>query len=279
MMSLTFGFSPCPNDTFSFDALVNERIELSGLKFDPVMEDIEKLNNMAVAGLLDVTKISCSNYPFVSENYQLLNSGAALGRNCGPLLVTVKNHQWRDLPGLKIAIPGKKTTANLLLSLFAPLAINKTELIFSEIEDAVVNGLADVGLIIHESRFTYQQKGLSKMADFGELWEQYTGSPLPLGCIVIRRNLPDNVKAQVEKIMHDSVRFAFDNKNASRKFVMDNAQEMSEEVQQRHIALYVNDFSLDLGKQGRKALELLFRKGNELNLLPKVKEPAFVTNA
>ena len=276
-MKLTFGLSPCPNDTFSFDAVINRRIELDDLLFSPVMKDIEELNSLAVAGQLDVSKISCSNYPLISADYQLLRTGAALGHNCGPLLVATKDYQWSELPDLKIAIPGKMTTANLLLCIFATGAVNKTEMLFSGIEDAVIKGIADVGLIIHESRFTYQQKGLKKLADLGELWQQYTGAPLPLGCIVIRRNLPEQLKLKVERLLQESVNYAFKQPQASSEFVKANASEMSEAVQQQHIDLYVNEFSLDLGEQGKKAMELLFRKGFESGLLPIVKEPAFIT--
>lgn len=276
MRKLSFAFSPCPNDTFIFDAIVNGRINKEKLAVSAFVTDIENLNTMARRGRYDVTKLSCSAFPYVSEQYQLIKSGSALGRNCGPLLVMKNDFKWEDLPGLRIAIPGKYTTANLLLSMFAPNAVQKEEIVFSEIEDAVLTGKADVGLIIHESRFTYQQKGLKKMADMGELWEQYTGAPLPLGCIAIRRSLPQYVKTSVQEWIHDSVQFAFDNKEASREYIMKNAREMSEEVQQKHIALYVNEFSLDLGEQGMKALDLLFRKGAELNLLTKVIEPVFI---
>lgn len=276
-MKLTLGFSPCPNDTFIFDAIVNGKITQDDLQISPVIADIEALNNLSLNAELDITKISCSAYPAVSKDYQLLNAGSALGRNCGPLLVCYKDFAWRDLPKLEIAIPGEKTTANLLLNIFAREANKRTEYVFSAIEDAVIAGKADAGLVIHESRFTFEQKGLKKMADMGELWEQYTGLPLPLGCIAVRRTLPEHMKRQVEKWVHDSVRFAFDNPSASREFVMQNASEMTEDVQKKHIALYVNGFSLDLGVQGKKALELLFRKGKESGLLPDVVEPVYVT--
>ena len=277
-MKLKFGFSPCPNDTFIFDAIINGRVFQKGIEADPVLADIETLNRMALNGIADITKLSCSTYPFVSDAYQLLNAGSALGRNCGPVLIQKGNHQWNDLSSLRIAIPGKLTTANLLLTMFAPKAELKTEVVFSEIEDAVLKGKVDVGLIIHESRFTYQEKGLKKLADLGEIWEATTGAPLPLGCIAIRRTLPEKVKAQVDKWIHDSVRFAFDNPQASRQFIQQNASEMSESVQKKHIDLYVNEFSLDLGKQGRDALQLLFIKGKELHLLPEMKGPLFISS-
>ena len=275
-MELSFAFSPCPNDTFIFEAIINKRLSQEELTVRAVMMDVENLNNAARQNMFDVTKLSCSAFPFVSEYYQLLKSGSALGRNCGPLLIMKENHKWSDLPNLRIAIPGKYTTANLLLSMFASMATNKVELVFSEIENAVLTGEADVGLVIHESRFTYQQKGLKKLVDMGELWEQYTGAPLPLGCIAIKRSLPQSVKEKVQQWIQDSVQFAFNQPLESKAFIMENAREMSEEVQQKHIALYVNEFSLDLGEQGRNALDLLFRKGNELNILPEVKTPVFI---
>ena len=277
-MKLKFGFSPCPNDTFMFDAIINGRVFQEGLSAAPVIADIETLNQMAIKGMADVTKLSCSTYPFVSDAYQLLNAGSALGRNCGPLLVQTGNYQWSDLPSLRIAIPGKLTTANLLLCMFAPDATLKTEVLFSEIEGAVLSGKADIGLIIHESRFTYQDKGLKKLADLGEIWETTTGAPLPLGCIAIRRSLPERVKEEVEQWMHNSVKYAFEHRQASREFIQLHAREMSESVQEKHIELYVNEFSLDLGKQGREALQLLFSKGKELRLLPELKGPVFINS-
>ncbi|MEP7265268.1 MAG: 1,4-dihydroxy-6-naphthoate synthase [Bacteroidota bacterium] len=275
-MSVSLGFSPCPNDTFIFDALVNNRLSNNVFSFSSHIEDVEQLNRRAFADELDITKLSFNAFAKVSAHYQLLTSGAALGKNCGPLVVMKKNLLWSDLPDLKIAIPGMNTTANLLLTLFAPNAVNKKEMLFSDIEAAVLDGTVDAGLIIHESRFTYEAKGLKKMADMGELWEQYTGCPLPLGCIAVKRNLPEQTKSEINRLVRESVQYAYDHPGEADDFIKQHASEMSEEVQQRHINLYVNEFSIDLGEQGKKAIELLFRKGREMNLLPEITQPLFV---
>jgi 1,4-dihydroxy-6-naphthoate synthase len=240
---------------------------------------VEQLNQKAFRNELDVTKMSFNAWAKVSSSYQLLNSGSALGKNCGPLIVIRNDWAWDDISKMKIAIPGFNTTANLLLSLFAPEAKNKTEMLFSEIEDAVLSGAVDAGLIIHESRFTYESKGLKKMADMGELWEQYTGCPLPLGCIAVKRDLPEEIKQEIDALIKESVQHAYAYPGVADDFIKHYASEMSEEVQKRHIDLYVNEFSIDLGTQGQKAIELLFRKGREVNLLPQVIAPLFVSKS
>lgn len=275
-MQYTIGFSPCPNDTFIFDALINKRIDTGSIQFNPVIEDVEQLNLKAFAGSLDITKLSFGAFARASEFYQILHAGAALGKNCGPLLVEKKDFKWSDLADMKVAIPGYNTTANLLLSIFAPEIVSKTEVLFSEIEDAVLSGDFDAGLIIHESRFTYEAKGLRKLADMGELWEQYTGSPIPLGCIAVKRSLPEEVKSAIGNLVRSSVEYAYAHPGEAKPFIQQYASEMSNDVQQRHIDLYVNEFSIDLGLQGIHAIELLFRKGKELNLLPDVHLPMFV---
>jgi 1,4-dihydroxy-6-naphthoate synthase len=243
------------------------------------MEDVETLNQKAFKGELDITKLSYHAYAYLTKVYHLLNAGSALGNNCGPLLIC-KNGNTSDLRSplshLKIAIPGKYTTANFLLSLAFPDAKNKTEMVFSEIEDAVLNGEADAGLIIHENRFTYQEKGLKKIMDLGEYWEELAKAPIPLGGIVIKRDLPDELKLKVDRVLRRSVEYAFAHPEASRDFVRAHAQEMSEEVMYRHIALYVNDFSVDLGTEGRRAVKLLFDKAVELGVIKKIEEEIFV---
>lgn len=256
-MELTLGFSPCPNDTFIFDAMVNNKIDTKGLKFNTRLEDVETLNKWALEGKLDITKLSYGVLPKVLHQYELLNSGSALGRGCGPLLIAKKPIDKANIKDCKIAIPGINTTANLLFSTAFPEAKNKEILVFSDIENAVLDGRVDAGVIIHENRFTYQQRGLVKIIDLGEYWESTTGSPIPLGGIVIRKSLPAELKQQVDKLIHDSLQESFKHYPTLSPFITSHAQEMEESVMRQHIELYVNDFSLDLGEAGRAAVDKL----------------------
>jgi 1,4-dihydroxy-6-naphthoate synthase len=259
-MTLTVGFSPCPNDCFMFDALVHRRIDLEGLEFDVLMEDVEALNRRAFARAIDVTKLSYHAFAQCAASYALLNAGSALGRGCGPLLISAREISTDEVAagGVHIAIPGAHTTANLLLSLAFPRARDRGELVFSEIEQAILDGRFDAGVIIHENRFTYRAKGLKKIVDLGEFWEGATGLPIPLGGIVVNRRLPGDLQQAVDRIMRRSVEYAFAHPDASRTFVRAHAQEMSEDVMRQHIELYVNDYSIDLGVEGRRAVEALF---------------------
>lgn len=277
-MKLSLGFSPCPNDCFVFDALVHGKVDTEGLSFEITMEDVEALNLRAFRGELDITKLSYHAYAYLTEKYVLLDSGSALGHNCGPLLISKRDLTPSDLENdkLSIAIPGKYTTANFLLSLAFPKATNRSEMLFSGIEDAVVNGSVDAGLIIHENRFTYQQKGLKKVMDLGEFWESLIKAPIPLGGIVAKRDLPLDVKQAVNRVIRKSVVYAFSNPRSSLPFVKQHAQEMSEEVMYKHIDLYVNDYSIDLGDEGRKAVQLLFDKAMQEGVIPGVKHGIFL---
>ena len=269
-MTLSLGFSPCPNDCFMFDAIVNRRIDLEGLEFAPRLADVEALNKAAFAGEADVTKLSYHAYAFCIGSYVLLDAGSALGRNCGPLLISKRAIAKPQVAagGLSIAIPGEFTTANFLLGLAFPRAQNKTELVFSAIEPALLEDRFDAGLIIHENRFTYEARGLKKIIDLGEYWEETTGAPIPLGGIVIKRTLPDDVKQRVNRVLRRSVEYAFANRTASLDYVRAHAQEMSDEVMYKHIDLYVNEFSVDLGAEGRRAVELLFEKAAATGIIP-----------
>jgi 1,4-dihydroxy-6-naphthoate synthase len=277
--TISLGFSPCPNDCFIFDAMMHGKIDAEGLQFEVFMEDVETLNQKAFRGELDVTKLSYHAYAHLTKNYQLLNAGSALGNGCGPLLIS-KNGDVSNLKSqisnLRIAIPGKYTTANFLLSLAYPEAINKVEMVFSEIEDAVLSGKVDAGLIIHENRFTYEQKGLKKIIDLGEYWETLTKVPIPLGGIVIKRNFSDELKKKFDRVLRKSVEYAFANPKSSLNFVKVNAQEMSEEVMYKHIELYVNNYSVDLGVEGKRAVQLLFDKAQELGVINKIEEEIFL---
>lgn len=281
-MKLTIGFSPCPNDTFIFDALIHHKIDTEGLDFEVFYDDVETLNQKAFRGELDITKLSYHAFAYAANNYILLDAGSALGFGVGPMLICKGNAE--DLKArleagdtsLKIGIPGKYTTANFLLSLAYPDAINKQELVFSDIENAVLDGRVDVGLIIHENRFTYQDKGLHKIIDLGDYWEKRTGCAIPLGGIVANRNLPLDVQHKINRVLKHSVEFAFANPKSGLEYIRSHAQEMSEEVMYKHIDLYVNKFSVDLGEEGKKAVKLLFDTALEKGIIPSVSESLFL---
>ena len=266
-MKLTLGFSPCPNDTFIFDAMVNGHIDTKGITFDYVMEDVATLNQWAEQGKLDVTKLSYSTFLHTVNNYALLHSGSALGEGVGPLLVSKKPLDLSAIDSFKIAIPGFNTTANLLLSLAFPNAKNKTEMVFSEIEAAVLNGEYDAGLIIHEGRFTYQNKGLTKLIDLGDWWEQTTHAAIPLGGIVMRRSFGKELCTAVDKILKESLAWSWKRYPELTPFITENAQEMEEDVMRQHINLYVNDYTTDLGEKGRNAITTLFDKAKAGGLI------------
>lgn len=254
-MKLTLGFSPCPNDTFIFDALVNGKIDTDGLEFDVQLEDVQTLNEWAKAGKLDVSKISYGVLPLVLDNYVTLNSGGALGKGVGPLLISksVVSSQW-SIDDKTIAVPGVNTTAHMLFSLAFPEAKNKQFLVFHEIEEAVLSGKVDVGVIIHENRFTYQDKGLTKLMDLGEYWEQQLQVPIPLGGIIAKRGLGDELAKKIDSLIKQSVEFAFANYPELTDYTRQHSQEMSESVMRKHIDLYVNNYSINLGEEGKKAV-------------------------
>jgi 5,8-dihydroxy-2-naphthoate synthase len=263
--TLTLGFSPCPNDTFIFDALVNGRLDTGGLRFDVVLEDVQTLNEWALEGRLDVSKISYGVLPAVARTYALLSSGGALGRGVGPLLVARPGVQEFRPETMTVAIPGRQTTAHLLFSLAYPGATRKQFVIFSEIEAAVARGDVDAGVIIHEGRFTYQRKGLAKLLDLGEHWERRTGAPIPLGGIVARRTLAPELARQVEALVRKSAEHALGAYPLITDYVKRHAQEMDEAVMRQHVDLYVNDFSVSLGERGRLAVGTLLDVYARLN--------------
>lgn len=273
---LSLGFSPCPNDTFIFDALLHGKVDTEGLSFEPVMEDVEALNRRAFAGELAVTKLSYHAFAHLTERYTLLDAGSALGNNCGPLLIARKPMNEAEINTARIAIPGKMTTANFLLSLAYPNAQNKQEVIFSDIENAVMHGETDAGLIIHENRFTYTQKGLLKILDLGAYWETTTGLPIPLGGIVVRRDLPIEIQQKVNRVLRRSVEYAFAHPAEVMPFVRQHAQEMDEAVMRAHIELYVTQHTVDLGSDGREAVRQMFRIAQEKGILPSYRDDFFV---
>jgi 1,4-dihydroxy-6-naphthoate synthase len=276
-MELTLGFSPCPNDTFIFDAMVHRRIDTEGLEFDYLLADVEELNRRALSGSIDITKISIHAYAFAARNYLILDSGSALGHGNGPLLISKRKLDTSELVNARIAIPGKYTTANFLLNIAWPEARNKTEYLFSDIEEALLTEEADAGLIIHESRFTYHKKGLLKIADLGEYWEKLTNLPVPLGTIVINRRIPFGTAVKVNRIIRRSLDYAYNDPEASSDFIRGNAKDMESQVINNHIKLFVNDYTLDLGTEGKKAIGELFRIAREKRVLPEMPDKIFLT--
>jgi 1,4-dihydroxy-6-naphthoate synthase len=275
-MTLSLGFSTCPNDTFIFDALVNHRTGNKSIQFEVVLADVEDLNKRALGNELDISKISYAAYPAFAGSYEILPAGSAIGRGNGPVIISKRKIYPDELNEALIAIPGIHTTANLLLSILFPGILRRREYLFSDIEEALLCNEVDAGVIIHENRFTYAAKGLLKVADLGEVWEKQTESPLPLGGIVIKRSLPQAVKKDIAERIAESIRFAFKFPSASEGYIKQYAQNLDESVIAKHINLFVNDFSIDMGEEGRKAIQTLFTKGAEVNALHPVPEEIFL---
>lgn len=257
-MTFTLGFSPCPNDTFIFDAMVNGKIDAEGLQFNVYLEDVQTLNNWAIKSKLDITKLSYGVMPLVLEQYMMLDSGSALGKGVGPLLIAHPQSTVAktNVEECLVAIPGENTTAHLLFSMAYPHAKKKIFMRYNEIEDFVQQGKG-AGVIIHENRFTYEAKGLQKIIDLGDFWEKKTKLPLPLGGIAIRRNIDNTVCLKINNLIKRSIQFAFSNYPVLNEYIRKHAQEMSEEVMRKHIQLYVNNYSLHLGNDGKAAIENL----------------------
>jgi 1,4-dihydroxy-6-naphthoate synthase len=263
-LKLQLGFSPCPNDTFIFDALVHHKIDTEGLGFDVVLEDVETLNRWAIENKLHITKLSFATWVRVEEQYRLLQSGAALGRGVGPLLIGANAFEG-DMEAMRravaqhnIVLPGQHTTAHLLFRYAFPEAHQKSFQPFHEIEAAVLQpDASNLGVIIHENRFTYQQKGLHRWLDLGAYWEQQTGLPIPLGGIAIHTSLGEERAQQVSRLIKKSLEYAFANYPVLPPYVRDHAQEMDEAVMRQHIDLYVNDYSLQLDEEAYRAIGLM----------------------
>ena len=266
-MKLTLGFSPCPNDTFIFDALVNKKIDTEGFDFEIFLADVETLNQWALEGKLDITKLSFPAFFKSLNNYTLLNAGSAVGKGVGPLLISDARHKISadEINQASVAIPGINTTANFLFTFAYPEASDKIFLPFSAIEDALLNKETDLGVIIHENRFTYQQKGLYKVKDLGEYWEEKMELPVPLGGIAINQSLKRSVALKINELIRKSIEFAFKNYPTIPDYVKQHAKEMNEEVMRQHIDLYVNNYSIDLGEEGKLAIESLHEVFLELN--------------
>jgi 1,4-dihydroxy-6-naphthoate synthase len=271
MPTIDIGFSPCPNDTFIFDALVNHKIDTKGYDFKLHLEDVQTLNEWALQGKLPYSKISYGVWPKIKNQYQLLESGGALGKGVGPLLIykedKINLSSKPDEKTMRVAIPGMDTTAHLLFSLAFPDVKNKVFLVFNEIEEAVLSGMVDAGVIIHENRFTYAAKGLSKWMDLGHYFETSFNAPIPLGGIIARKDQPQHEINMMDALIQESVQFAFNNNYEQlSEFVTSHAQEMSEQVMRQHIDLYVNDYSIQMGEVGKNAIAKLEQVYNQLGL-------------
>ncbi len=278
-MTYTLGFSPCPNDTFIFDALVNGKIDTLGYKFEPVLEDVQTLNRWALEGRLALSKISYGVLPLVLDEYITLNAGGALGKGVGPLLIARSSIPLDQLNEATIAIPGEHTTAHMLFSLAFPEARHKKFVLFSDIEGAVLRGEVDAGVIIHENRFTYQQRGLVKLMDLGEYWEERVKSPIPLGGIVAKRSIPAEVQQTIDGLIRRSVEYAYQHYPVLADYVKEHSQEMEEGVMRQHIDLYVNDYSIALKEDGRNAVRKLLDVYSSIHKNKEAGENIFVAEA
>lgn len=276
MKTLSLGYSPCPNDTFIFYALVHGKIKTEDLNFKEILLDVETLNQMALKGKLDITKVSYNAFGNLRDDYCLLRSGGALGRGCGPLVVASKECEMKDLKGKTIAIPGELTTAYLLLQLYDPdFRSNVKAMPFHEIMEAVKKGKVDAGLIIHEGRFTYPSYGLKKIIDLGEWWKKETGLPIPLGCIIAKRSLGIDVISKVERLIMESVLYAISRRDEPVKYIKEHSQELDDSVIAEHINLYVNDYSIDIGDEGIRAVRKLLDMAEEKGIIKKSSVPIF----
>ncbi len=275
-MKLKIGISPCPNDTFIFYALLHNKIDTEGINFEVLMKDVEQLNSLAFRAELPITKLSYHALAYLTDKYDLLNTGSALGNNCGPLLIAKRNIALSEIANCNVLIPGKFTTANFLFNLAFPKVAEKEEVIFSKIEDMILQGKADAGVIIHENRFTYEEKGLVKLIDLGEYWEEKYNLPIPLGGIVIDKQLSTSTKQMVDRVIKRSVEYAFENQNETLEYVRMFAQEMDDAVILKHIGLYVNSFTSDLGLKGKEAVQKLYQVAEEKKIIPPISRLEFV---
>jgi 1,4-dihydroxy-6-naphthoate synthase len=279
MKTLTLGYSPCPNDTFIFYAMVHGKIDTGEIEFKETLLDVEMLNQKALKGELDITKISYHAFGHLRDNYTLLRSGGALGRGCGPIVVSKNKYAMDDLHGKKIAIPGKLTTASLLLQLYDQAFVHNPDLVimpFHKILDSIASGEVDAGVIIHESRFTYVSYGLKRVIDLGQWWEKETGLPIPLGGILAKRSLGRDLIMKVEEILRHSVDYSYNNRFEPMGYIKEHSQELSEGVIKDHISLYVNDFTFDLGDEGEKAVMELITRAENAGIIPKSDQSVFI---
>lgn len=275
-MKISLGYSTCPNDTFIFDALVNGKIDTEGLEFEPYLTDVEDLNLIAFKDKLDVTKISYHAWLHVWRSYRILGSGSALGKGSGPVLVARNQCLDPRYLSLRVAIPGEYTTANLLLRLAYPNIKEKKIFVFSDIEQAILDDLVDAGVLIHENRFTYEKKGLVLLRDLGEFWKETTGAPIPLGGIMAHRRLSQEVAERINRLVRKSLEFAFAHPEGTIPYMRQFAQTMDEEVLKAHLKTFVNEYSLELGPEGKNAIRILIDKSVDAGLINDVPDDYFI---
>lgn len=276
-MQISLGYSTCPNDTFIFDALVNGKIDCEGLEFVPFLTDVEDLNLLAFKGKLDVTKLSFHAWLHVWRSYRILDAGSALGKGSGPVLVARNQCLDPRFLSLSIAIPGEYTTANLLLRMAYPNIKEKKIFVFSDIEQAILDGLTDAGVLIHENRFTYEKKGLVLLADLGQYWEESAYAPIPLGGIMAHRRLPQEVVEKVNKLVRKSLEFALSNPKGTIPYMRKFAQSMDQEVLDAHLRTFVNEYSVELGDEGKRAIKILIEKSIAAGLINDFPADYFIT--
>jgi 1,4-dihydroxy-6-naphthoate synthase len=274
MKKLLLGYSPCPNDTFIFYALVHKKIK-GFVEFSEILKDVEALNRMALLKELDVSKVSYHALGFLRDDYCLLHSGSAIGKGCGPLIVAKKPIETSNLSRKTIAVPGKMTTANLLLQIYNPDIKRIVEMPFDTIMNAVSLGIVDAGLIIHEGRFTYPAYNLVQIVDLGDWWEKETGFPIPLGGILAKRDLGARSINHIDALLKKSIEYSIQNRELSRDYIRIHSQELDNHVIDQHIDLYVNHYTLDI-KDGIAAIEKLLKTADELNLIPHSDKSLFI---
>lgn len=272
---LSLAYSTCPNDTFLFNALAHNLIDLKGLSYSINLDDVETLNQKASKQIFDISKLSFAAIGQFQDTYGLLRTGAALGRGCGPLLIAKPGYKAKNIKKVQIAVPGLQTTASMLVGLWLGKKADLVPMTFDKIMPAVLSGKYDFGVIIHESRFTYKEYGLECVIDLGKWWEEETSLPIPLGGIAIKRNLAKDIIKQVEQSIGESVIYAFNHKDAGKKYIKQHAQEMADDVIDKHIDLYVNDFTKFLGNDGEKAVEYLFEMARQKGVMAKSNKALF----
>jgi 1,4-dihydroxy-6-naphthoate synthase len=275
-MKISLGYSTCPNDTFIFDALVNGKIDNEGLEFVPYLTDVEDLNLLAFKGELDVTKISYHAWLHVWKSYRILDAGSALGKGNGPVLVAMNQCLDPRYLSLSVAIPGEYTTANLLLRLAYPNIKEKKVFVFSDIEQAIIDGKTDAGVLIHENRFTYEKRGLVLLRDLGQFWEESTNAPIPLGGIMAHRRLPQETVATINRLVRKSLEFALADPQGTVEYMRRFAQSMDQHVLDSHLCAFVNEYTVELGDQGKKAIKILIDRSIAAGLINDVPKDYFI---